>query len=397
MMLRSLAIVSFLFFLVSPAMAGNKETIARLAPSALVLVLDERGNALVSRNANKPFVPASVAKIATAWLALEVLGADHRFATKFYLDSNRILYVKGGGDPFLISEELALLAPQLLAKTGTKPFKGIVLDTSYYPADLRIPGVVANDRSYNALNSALAVNFNTIHATKKGNTVRSAEKQTPITPIAISQFRARGPNGRSRISLTQQDPKISALYAGELLAAFINLQGVEVAGKISIGSVPKGLAPAYVHRQSRALPTVLKAMLKSSNNYITNQIYLEIGAHELGGAVSLEKSNRVAKEILGKHGLSKTIQLVEGSGISRSNRFTAGGLAKLLHLFAPHADLLVKSDSGSMYKTGTLSTVSTLAGYAQTRKNGLVRFVISLPGNTGRLRFRLLKAIEREL
>ena len=170
-----------------------------------------------------------------------------------------------------------------------------------------------------------------------------------------------------------------------------------MAGKISIGSVPKGLAPTHVHRQSRALPAVLKAMLKSSNNYITNQIYLETGAHELGGAVSLEKSNRVAKKVLGKHRLSKTIQLVEGSGISRSNRFTASGLAKLLHLFAPHADLLVKSDSGSMYKTGTLSTVSTLAGYAQTRKNGLVRFVISLPGNTGRLRFRLLKAIEREL
>jgi len=38
---------------------------------------------------------------------------------------------------------------------------------------------------------------------RKGKTVRSAEKQTPITPLAISQFRARGPQGRGPISLVQ--------------------------------------------------------------------------------------------------------------------------------------------------------------------------------------------------
>jgi hypothetical protein len=34
-----------------------------------------------------------------------------RFETRFYLDDKRVLYVRGGGDPFLISEELARLAP----------------------------------------------------------------------------------------------------------------------------------------------------------------------------------------------------------------------------------------------------------------------------------------------
>jgi hypothetical protein len=35
-----------------------------------------------------------------------------------------------------------------------------------------------------------------------GNKVRSAEKQTPITPLAIAQFRLRGPRGSGRISLS---------------------------------------------------------------------------------------------------------------------------------------------------------------------------------------------------
>ncbi|MFK7793479.1 MAG: hypothetical protein AB8B88_12515 [Devosiaceae bacterium] len=55
------------------------------------------------------------------------------------------------------------------------------------------------------------------------------------------------------------------------------------------------------------------------------------------------------------------------------------------------------SPRGSRYKTGTLSDVSTLAGYAQTREHGLVRFVIAVPGGTGRLRFAILEAIEEGL
>lgn len=397
MWFRFFTVTCIVFSLVFPAMAGIKEKIAAMAPSGLVLVLDEKGKVLVSQNADQPFVPASVNKIATAWLAMEVLGSDHRFQTQFYLDDKRVLYVRGGGDPFLISEELALLAPKLLEATNTQPINRIVLDTSYYPNGLRIPGIEDNDEAYNALNSALAVNFNTIHAVRKGKTIRSAEKQTPITPLAISQFRARGPKGRGRISLAQEDPSVSALYAGELLAAFIQKAGGSIEGDISIGSVPSNLAPVYTHRQSRALPEILTAMLLGSNNYITNQVFLEIGAHRLGGPVSLKKSLQAVREVLVKYNLVNTIRLVEGSGISRENQFTADGLAKLLHLFGPHANLLRKTKAGSRYKTGSLSDVRTLAGYAKTSNHGMVRFVVSLGGGTGKLRFRLLRAIERGL
>jgi D-alanyl-D-alanine carboxypeptidase/D-alanyl-D-alanine-endopeptidase (penicillin-binding protein 4) len=70
--------------LVLPAqdLAGAKEEVAALAPSGLVLAMDEKGNELVVQNADKPFVPASVTKIVTAWLAMEV-GGDYRFETRF--------------------------------------------------------------------------------------------------------------------------------------------------------------------------------------------------------------------------------------------------------------------------------------------------------------------------
>src|ERR671910_1620125 len=176
---RSLAPLALLL-LATPALAGVKETVTALAPHGLVFVMDAKGDALVAQNADKPFVPASVTKIVTAWLAMEVLGGGYRFETRFYLDDKRVLYVRGGGDPFLISEELAPLATELVAAVGKKPITGIVLDASYYPSNLRIPGIVDTGEAYNALNSALAVNFNTVHAVRTGKQVRSAEKQTPI-------------------------------------------------------------------------------------------------------------------------------------------------------------------------------------------------------------------------
>src|SRR3954462_142562 len=284
-----LALACALLLLPAQVLAGAKERLAALAPSALGLVMGKNGNELVVQNADKPFVPASVAKIVTAWLAMEVLGADYRFETRFYLDRDRVLYIRGGGDPFLISEELAQLASALVAAIGKQPLSGIVLDTSYYPSEIRIPGIEDTDEAYDALNSALAVNFKTIHAVRKGNTVRSAEKHTPITPLAISHFRVRGPQGRGRISLAQ-DPAVGLQYAVELIAAFIERAGGSLKGKILTGTVPEGLEPVYVYRQSRTLPKILTGLLLGSNNYVANQIFLEIGGRRLAGPVSLAKS-----------------------------------------------------------------------------------------------------------
>jgi serine-type D-Ala-D-Ala carboxypeptidase/endopeptidase (penicillin-binding protein 4) len=383
-----------LLLLPAPSLAGVKEEVAALAPSGSVVVIDAEGNELVAQNADEPFVPASVVKIVTAWLAMEALGGDYRFETRFYLDNKRALYVRGGGDPYLTSEELAPLATDLIAKVGKKPITGIVVDASYYPSNLRIPGIEDDDEAYDALNSALAVNFNTVYAVRSGNKVRSAEEQTPITPLAIARFRAKGPDGEGRISLGQ-DPAVGLRYAGELIAAFIGRAGGSVRGKISVGTVPKGLEPIYVHRQSRTLSEILVALLRDSNNYVANQVFLEIGAHRLGGPVSLEKSLEVANEMLAAHGLAEAIHLEEGSGISRDNRFTARGLAKALELFAPHAELLHGHDGG-MNKTGTMDGVRTLAGYADTSRHGRVRFVISL-ATDDEMRFRLLQAIESGL
>jgi hypothetical protein len=48
------------------------------------------------------------------------------------------------------------LATELVAAVGKEPITGIVLDASYYPSNLRIPGIEDADEAYNALIAAVS-------------------------------------------------------------------------------------------------------------------------------------------------------------------------------------------------------------------------------------------------
>ncbi len=80
------------------------------------------GDVLDSRYADEPINPASVVKVATSWWALDKLGPDHRFETRFRvrgtLDREKgilrgDLVVEGGGDPDFQAENAFLTAAAL--------------------------------------------------------------------------------------------------------------------------------------------------------------------------------------------------------------------------------------------------------------------------------------------
>jgi D-alanyl-D-alanine carboxypeptidase/D-alanyl-D-alanine-endopeptidase (penicillin-binding protein 4) len=386
-----LVLACALLLLPAQALAGAKETVATLAPSGLVLVMDEQGNDLVVQNADKPFVPASVAKIVTAWLAMEVLGGDYRFETRFSLD--------GGCSIFAGAATLSDLRRAGSARVGTgrrnrqeaakrhRARRELLPFRHPHPghrghrrglrrAELRARGELQHDPCRaQGQDGPLRREADPDHATR--------DHPVPVAGPPGSRSHQPDPGPRSGPAICRRaDRRIHR-------AGRRQREG-------STGAVPEGLEPVYVHRQSRSLAEILAGLLLGSNNYIANQVFLEIGGHRLGGPVSLEKSLQVANEMLAKHGLAESIHLEEGSGISRGNRFTARGLAQLLHLFEPNATLLRRGD-GARFKTGTFSGVRTLAGYADTSKHGRVRFVISLSSNDGAMRFQLLKAIQSEL
>jgi D-alanyl-D-alanine carboxypeptidase/D-alanyl-D-alanine-endopeptidase (penicillin-binding protein 4) len=345
-----------------------------------ILVTDADGRVLISKNENRPLIPASTLKIFTALVALHTLGPDYRFDTEFYCDVDNNLTIKGYGDPGLVSEVLVEIALALEPKLPR--VNNIILDASYFAQPLEIPGISSSSEPYDAPNGALCVNFNTVFFKKENGTYLSAEPQTPLLPMVLSRVRSSNLN-EGRIVLSHNENEIT-LYSGYLLAYYLRQAGIEVTGKIAIGTVRPGRDRLiYRHQSPLMLSDTIARLLAFSNNYTTNQILIASGARRYGAPGTLEKGVQAARDYARNILQLKDIRISEGSGISRDNRITARDMQKVLDAFAPYHTLM-RSDGRQFYKTGTLRGISTRAGYIERPDGSLNRFVVLInsPGRS---------------
>ncbi len=346
---------------------------------------------ILAHNERQLLMPASTWKIATALMAFSRLGEDHRFETHLFLiDGN--LYVKGFGDPLLVSEAVEKIVVALLAQ-GLGSLRDIVVDDSFFQlSQATAPGAVNSLQPYDAANSALAVNFNTVNIeVASDGTGHSAERQTPSLPV-MNAMGARLRPGIHRLNFSQDSAR-SRRLVGELLQAFLLQHGVAISGTIRTGSIPEGAPPFCRYVSSTSLAEIVRVMLLYSNNFIANQLFLACGAHGYGAPATWEKGEKALTAYLLGSGLGKgDFQVREGSGLSRENQITPTAMLHLLDLFSPHAHLL-PTRGGRLLKSGTLTGVYAYAGYF-TNGPSLDPFVLILnqPKNT---RDQLLDLLEQ--
>lgn len=335
------------------------------------------GKLLYEHRSRDHFIPASTIKIATAACALDTLGRDFRFPTDFYLTGDGKLVVKGYGDPFLVSEEFAVIAHELASK-GLKEVRGLILDTTYFGEGLRIDGTAGSPNPYDALNGALIANFNTVNVHKMGSgsraAVYSAEEQTPITPIAMETAKDL-PAGKQRINIGQ-DPLKGAQYAGELLEEFLRKEGIVISGPVTLAEKPADAKLIYHHLSSKRLENVLRELLNFSTNFMANQVFLTMGAEKFGAPATVEKGRKVLVEFLSKKVGWKDFEVTEGAGLSRQNQVTPRDMVKLLEFFESDLDLLPREEQVFRAKTGTLTGVNSLAGFFPVEGGKTARFAI---------------------
>ncbi len=359
--LRAVALVALLFVAAAAADAATPgQRVCTLGESSYLL-LDEAGEPLDACRADTLLIPASTLKLVTAWLALSHWGEDYRFTTDFFLDDDQRLWVRGSGDPMLVSEELDRIAAAL-AKSGLESLRGIGVDESRFAATVKIPGRSATDNPYDAPVAALAANFNTVNLARKGGRLHSAEPQTPLTPIAL-RLGATLRGGPRRINLRRAAD--SAVYFAELLASKLRLRGIEVAASIERGVVPPHAKLLLAHSNSRPLGEIVRAMLRYSNNFIANMLLLDLGAEAYGPPATMEKGVRHARRRIDEVFGWRDYQIVDGAGLSRDNRLSARQLTELLQRFAPWRSLLPERAPGIRAKTGTLRGIRSLAGYLE--------------------------------
>lgn len=381
-----------------PSSPQFKQACKILQPSSLHSVSLRRlsdGQEIYSQRPDTPRRIASVSKLFTVATALQRLGSQYGFRTAFYADgvvgpSVNNLYIKGYGDPFLVSEEWQ----DIVAALPIVEIRGdIIVDDSYFSPTLDIvrePGV---PNPYNARNAAFATNFNTIEVTVKRKRIYG-EPQTPVTPFTIFDVRPtkrgsffidtqqsqdgllvqlKGPFGRRAKTMRfnlGSDPTTPSLYAGYLFSAFFSQNGVPMTGTIKRGKVPAEANLVYLHTSSRDLAKISEGLFLYSNNFIANQVFLVLGAEVEGAPANVDKGQKVVREDVDKIVGPGKVQLVEGSGLDPRNTATASAITSYLaavHKLLPnYSQLLSERNSGAIRaKTGTYSDfgVRAMAGY----------------------------------
>ncbi len=342
--------------------------------------LAPQGHMAMTANSDIPFVPASTMKILTSLAALKILGPDHRFVTRLTIDQHNNLYIQGGGDPFLLTENVITIV-QRLQKAGLRQINNLIMDESIYQLDAPADGSDNTTNPYDARNSGLAVNFNTI-ALRIGadRTIGADDPKVPLLPI-MQVIGATLPVGHHRVNVNafKQTGQLSNTlrYSGELFMSLLRQQQIEVQGVIKAGTTPPAAPPILTYRSQKSVREMIRQCLKYSNNFVANQLFLACGMAHFGGPATWDKARNALQLYIRENlGLADDeLRMVEGSGLSRKNQITPKAMITILHKFAPYKELLpVKK--GIPLKSGTLAGVYCYAGYIPQQQDA--PFVIFL-------------------
>ncbi|MDZ4224953.1 MAG: D-alanyl-D-alanine carboxypeptidase, partial [bacterium] len=179
MIRRTLTVVLVFFTLISSVHAKKRLQSSVFGPrSSYYAIVAETGEVVGRHNENLSLNPASNVKLVTAYCSLKTLGPDYRFKTDFFTDTPitdgtlHNLWVRGGGDPSLVNENLETIVGILKAHGLKKIAGNVIVDASFFD-NADYPGRKEdNERPYNAKTSAASLNHNAaeifVEGTKKG-------------------------------------------------------------------------------------------------------------------------------------------------------------------------------------------------------------------------------------
>ena len=398
------------------------DSLFQTANAAVVIVSLDRNETLYEYNPRMLFHPASNEKLFTAAAALRSLGPAYELATIFTIDSvDSTIGVRGCGDPLLSTADLDSIAGELAPLIPPRESWRLQCDFSYFDDLYLGEGWTwdAEPAAYAAPVTSLMLNSNTITVTVEPGTspgdpplvktdpvtafveientaVTVADSLPPPPPLKISRkWRERSntitvsgtiPDSvrrrRSTMSLWQPDR-----YAAIVLAERLTMRGVPV-GEITMDTV--ALPGQEVYRFSHLVDTTVTYMLKESDNLSAEALLKVVGAECEGTPGTTAAGRRYLHDYLTALGIDTlAISLADGSGVSRYNLTNAETIITLLK--AIHADtalfepfrrgLPIAGVDGTLErrmrgtaaegnlraKTGTLSGVSALSGFVDTR------------------------------
>ncbi|WP_209123752.1 D-alanyl-D-alanine carboxypeptidase/D-alanyl-D-alanine-endopeptidase [Alkalihalobacillus sp. BA299] len=419
-----------------PSLDGATASISIRLATTGEIIYDFNGNHRLKPASNLKIL-TSVAALTTLGKAYRFeteLLADGNIKWGF-LNGN--LYVKGKGDPTLLKTNIDDMVRKL-KNQGVKVIRGDLIGDDTWYDDVRYSiDLPWSDETmgYGTPISALSVSSNeeydmstvtleivpgtkldsrahiTLHP--QNNYVEIRNETITIPEDEKGDIKVERTHGTNRIVIQGTVPingkKIidtvsiwePTNFALHLFKRSLNENGIKLLGNIYRGVTPKD-AKVLVSHFSRPLSDLLHPFMKLSKNG-----YGEIFVKEMGmvkkGEGSWEKGLDVMETVLSHYGLNiETILLRDGSGISHVNLIPAHELTKLLYSIQkekwystffqslPVAGVADKMIGGTLQKrmtnssehirakTGTLTTVSSISGYVETKSGETIIFSILL-------------------
>ena len=389
---------------------------------------------LLAWRAANPMNPASVMKLVTTYAGLELLGPAYTWRTPVYVDGPIVngelqgnLIIQGRGDPKLVMQQLWLLLRRVQG-LGIRSISGdIVIDRSAFAASTQNPGDFDGEalRPYNVQPDALLINYKSVVMTFVPNPGSGNASISYDPPLAGVQMQtsvplSAGSNGRAltdcgdyraqlqsdfadplRIAFAGSYPvacgeKVWAIayldpasYARRAVAGLWQEMGGQLKGQVRDGAAPLGKAPAF-EMESPPLAEIIRDINKFSNNVMAQQLFLTLSLQRAGGA-SIEASREVVRNwwqarFGGQVGTPDLPVLDNGSGLSRAERITPQGLARMLqtaYVSGAMPELMASlpitgvdgtlkrsrsqvSQGWAHLKSGSLRDATALAGYVHT-------------------------------
>lgn len=301
------------------------------ASSSAFLVIDlETGEELASYNATKPLVPASIMKCVTVATLLDRMDVDDRFKTEVYrtgpisdgiLEGN--IVVVGSGDPSLNSRymkdggDICVEIAEALVRKGVRIIRGrIVVDENIWEGPAVPPSWVSGDLSQAYGTGSHGLNFED----------NASGSRSVANPAGIFDRRLRSAFAR---------------------------YGITVEGE----EIQEGTREEIVVHHSLPVDEIMRSCMMRSDNQYAEALLRTYAVHTHGRGSSSEGAKR-EKKFWSRFGAPMAgVEIVDGSGLSRSNRVTANFMASVL-----------KERAGNPY----YASFFPLAGQEGTLKNFLV-------------------------
>lgn len=394
--------------------------------SVSLMVQEVGGEPILAVNASEPRNPASVMKMVTSWAGLLALGPEYTWRTSMLAEHGlRVdeqgtlagpLYIKAAGDPFFTIQDLWSMLRELRLR-GIKNLSEVVVDRTVFGSVAINPAAFdgALDRPYNASPDAMMVGLGAVRllfypdmrgqkwvsvvdppvpGVRVAGEVNWRSGSCPGSPGVATQISTTGPetvihvSGEAvgscgafstyRLAQSQED-----FFEGVFRMLWRELGGT-LARDVRNGRTP-GNAQLVAWHDSDSLANVIRLINKQSNNVMARMLLLNVGAKANGSGATATSSAQAALNVLRNENIDIRGWVIEnGSGLSRTERLTAAGLASMLDsvwqsplvgefissLAISGVDGTVRrrmrnSEAQGMahLKTGTLRDARALAGY----------------------------------